>query len=132
MGSTPTVGSSRIMRGGSCNIATAKENLLFCPPLHVCMDVQICVKLREPLTLEYAHAYNKIFEVFSSPFLHKNQFVSDVCLRCLSQMFVSDVCLRCLSQMFVSDVCLRCLSQMFVSDVCIRCLTCKNSTRTFP
>ena len=32
-GSTPTVGSSRIRRGGSCNRATANETLLFCPPL---------------------------------------------------------------------------------------------------
>ena len=35
IGSTPTVGSSRIMRGGCCNIATANENLLFCPPLQI-------------------------------------------------------------------------------------------------
>ena len=33
MGSTPTVGSSSIMRGGWCSMATAKENRLFCPPL---------------------------------------------------------------------------------------------------
>ena len=32
-GSTPTVGSSRMSNGGFCSMATAKENLLCCPPL---------------------------------------------------------------------------------------------------
>lgn len=52
MGSTPTVGSSRIMRGGCCNMATAKENLLFCPPLQSHTVYIGYFLMREPHTMQ--------------------------------------------------------------------------------
>ena len=39
-GSTPTVGSSRMRSGGSCNIATANDTLLCWPPLVIAENKQ--------------------------------------------------------------------------------------------